>query len=290
MGPGALLARLAVNLGGLAPFLPAHLNPRATATGAAVATAAAASGALGALGRSRPARVANAHLHIIAAIRCLSVLLPASVASRLQDELPSLLGIVSAAGADAKGEGGGGGGGGGGGRGAGEEGGCGGGGGGPAVWIERVVSAVARCLVGSPDFATELGKSLMEQRQMYEADEAARTTTNMLLGAVVASVDDERFVRSALQNIFVETDTSSQEERRGCAWAFGRSGAASPMHLAAAMEVLEQVLKDAAPARGRKATWFSSVSILRRDRDSATASDLALLAIATALVSLGIGK
>jgi hypothetical protein len=62
-------------------------------------------------------------------------------------------------------------------------------------------------------------------RQMYEADEAARTTTSMLLGAVVAGVDDERFIRSALQNVFVETDTSSLQERRGCARAFGRSGA-----------------------------------------------------------------
>jgi len=51
------------------------------------------------------------------------------------------------------------------------------------------------------------------------------------------------------------------------------------------MEVLEQVLKDEAPARGsRKATWFASVASLRRQADTAHS-----LAVATALVSLGDG-
>jgi hypothetical protein len=88
--------------------------------------------------------------HIIAAVRSLSAMLPAAVGPRLQDALPSLMESVPAAGATAREEGGG----------------WGGEGGGQADWVERLVSIVATCLEGSPEFATEFGKSLMEQRQV----------------------------------------------------------------------------------------------------------------------------
>ena len=59
-------------------------------------------------------------------------------------------------------------------------------------------------------------------------------------GAVFAAVAETRFVRMGLQNMFVETDHSSLLESRGCALAFK---ACAVKHLAACIEVLEEVLK-----------------------------------------------
>jgi len=59
-------------------------------------------------------------------------------------------------------------------------------------------------------------------------------------GAVFAAAAETRFVRMGLQNMFVETEHSSLLESRGCALAFK---ACAVKHLAASIEVLEEVLK-----------------------------------------------
>jgi hypothetical protein len=229
-------------------------------------------------GSRAPAHVssANAHVHMINALCTLAGLFPPSVADNLARHFPVLL-DRDAASAETEG--------------------------GAASdivaaatalplasvsWAERVAGVLKQCLLGAEEaFVTALSDALMEQRHAFDdEDEAASETINHLLGAVLACARDERLVRIGLHNMFVETDHSSVRESHACAQAF-RSCVGGGAHVAAALEVLEQVLKDEhardASLQQRAAGWLGLASWAR----TKGADDSHDMAVASALLALG---
>jgi hypothetical protein len=210
---------------------------------------------------------ANAHVHIINALRALGVFFPPTVAAHFETQLPLLLEAHAPAtrALDASSS-----------ASAHEL----------SPWTQRVVAMFLACLEGADEaFVMAVGEALIAQRPLHVDDEAWSEGTNTLLGPVFASVSDERFVRMGLQNMLVETDHSSFMESRGCAHAFQYC---APRHLGPAIEVLEQMLKDVHPRdislHQRASQWLglSALAGSRRHADEART-----MAVATALTALG---
>ena len=125
---------------------------------------------------------ANAHVHIINALRSLGVLFPPKVAANFETQLPLLLEAHAPATRALENESS-----------------------SASVhelspWTEKVVAMTVACLEGaSESFIMEVGEALMAQRPLHVDEEAWSEGTNTLLGPVFACVSDERFVRMGLQ-------------------------------------------------------------------------------------------